>query len=77
MKEKKIRVFNSLYDHYKFMGLPTDLIDPPTNFTVFNLKDVHDPVPVKFAVCRFNFFVFIFVRNGIGKYIIDLSKPTM
>ena len=53
------------------MGLPTDLIDRQTDFTVFNLKDVHEPLPVRSPVCRLNFFVFNFVKNGIGKYIID------
>ena len=71
MKEEKIRVFHNLFEHYRFLGLPTDLIDPQTDFTVFNLKDVHDPVPVSSPVCRLNFFVFNFVKNGMGKYIID------
>ncbi len=71
MKEEKIPVFNSLYDHYKFLGLPVDFIDIQHNFTVFNLKDVHEPLPLKSPVCRLNFFVFNFVKNGVGRYIID------
>jgi AraC-like DNA-binding protein len=71
MEVNKIRVFNTLYDHYKFLGLPVDLIDQDTNFTIFNLKDVQEPAPVRSPVCRLNFFVFNFVKNGVGRYIID------
>jgi AraC-like DNA-binding protein len=72
MKEEKIHIFNSLYDQYKHFGLPVDLIDEHTNFTIFNLKDVlQDRLPFQSPVNRLNFFVFVFIKNGVGHYIID------
>jgi AraC-like DNA-binding protein len=72
MKEEKIHIFNSLYDQYKHFGLPVDLIDEHTNFTIFNLKDVlQDRLPFQSPVNRLNFFVFVFIKNGVGRYIID------
>ena len=72
MKREKIRVFNALYDQYKYFGLPVDLIDVHTNFTIFNLKDVfQERLPFRSPVNRLNFFVFVFTKNGAGRYIID------
>jgi AraC-like DNA-binding protein len=72
MKGDKIRVFNALFDQYKYFGLPVDLIDVHTNFTIFNLKDVfQERLPFQSPVNRLNFFVFVFTKNGVGRYIID------
>jgi AraC-like DNA-binding protein len=72
MKEEKIHIFNTLYEQYKHFGLPVDLIDVHTNFTIFNLKDVLQAhLPFQSPVNRLNFFVFVFIKNGVGKYLID------
>jgi len=70
--EEGNKVFNNLLDQYKHMGLPTDLIDEYTDFTIFNLKDaMHQRIPFKSPVHRLNFFVFVFIKNGFGVYSVD------
>lgn len=64
------QIFNNLYDQYKHLGLPLDLIRH-TDFTVFNLKDVNQPSPFKSPLSRLNFFVFAFIKSGDGDYTID------
>lgn len=71
MKQDTIQIFNTLYDQYRHLGFNADLIDPKTDFTIFNLKDVHGPLPFSSPVSRLNFFVFSFVKSGAGKYTID------
>lgn len=64
-------IFNTLKDQYRYLGLPVDLIDEQMDFTIFNLKDIDQRLPFRSPVNRLNFFVFAFVKNGTGKYIID------
>src|ERR1041385_3686415 len=71
MKEGNIKIFNTLCDQYRNLGLPTDLIDEKTDFTVFNLKDVGDGKPFGSSAARLNFFVFIFSKDGNARYTID------
>lgn len=71
MEKNKGMIFNTLYAQYKHLGLPLHLMDERTNFTVFNLKDINQPLPFKSPVSRLNFFVFAFVKHGRGKYTID------
>jgi AraC family transcriptional activator of pobA len=73
--EKVDKVFNNLRDQYSYMGLPVDLIDANTDFTIFNLKDVmHQNLPFKSPGHRLNFFVFVFIKNGFGEYTVDEQK---
>jgi len=71
MKENKIKIFNTLYDQYKYLGLPLDLMDQHTDFTIFNLKDIRQSLPFESPVHRLNFFVFVFIKSGSGRYTID------
>jgi len=71
MKEGNIKIFNTLYDQYRALGLPVDLIDEKTDFTVFNLKDVSHGKPFGSSAARLNFFVFIFCKDGNARYTID------
>jgi AraC-like DNA-binding protein len=68
--EKKL-VFNTLLKQYTHFGLPTDGIDDKTDFTIHNLKDIHLDLPFKSPVFRPNFFSFVFVKDGRGKYTTD------
>jgi AraC family transcriptional activator of pobA len=77
MKEEKIPVYNTLYDQYRQQGFPVDLIDAHTDFTIFNLKDIHQPLPFCSPISRLNFFVFAFVKHGVGKYMIDEQVQEM
>lgn len=64
-------VFNKLYDQYVYLGLPLDKIDVQSDFTIHNLKDIHDTLPYKSPVYRTNFFSFVFVKDGSGQYTTD------
>lgn len=68
--EKKL-AFNSLLEQYLHFGLPVDQIDEKTDFTIHNLKDIHLDLPFKSPVYRANFFSFVFVKHGTGKYTTD------
>jgi len=69
MKEKDLH--DDLRKTYEVLGLPTDLIDPDTEFTIHNLRDVHDKLPYKSSVYRTNYFSFVFVKDGVGRYTTD------
>ncbi|MRG45022.1 helix-turn-helix domain-containing protein [Chitinophaga sp. SYP-B3965] len=64
-------VFNKLYDQYVYLNLPLDKIDPQSDFTIHNLKDIHDVIPYKSPVFRTNFFSFVFVKDASGQYTTD------
>lgn len=70
-KTEKILAFNSLYQQYVYLGLPLDTIDVKTQFTIHNLKDIHADLPYKSPVYRANFYSFVFVKDGHGKYTTD------
>src|SRR5437588_12145092 len=78
MNGENVRVFNTLQEQYRYLGLSTDLIDPETAFTIFNLRDtIHPVLPFKSPVHRLNFFVFNFIRQGNGQYTIDDKSFTI
>jgi len=61
----------SLYDLYKHLDLPIDLIQTSEGFAILNLKDVGFEVPYQSPSFRPYYFSFLFIKNGIGKYTID------
>jgi len=61
----------SLYDLYKHLDLPVDLIQTPEGFTILNLKDVGFEVPYQSPSFRPDYFSFLFIKDGTGKYTID------
>ncbi|AOM78616.1 helix-turn-helix domain-containing protein [Pedobacter steynii] len=71
MKEREKPVFNSLLKQYLHFGLPVDQIDGKIDFTIHNLQDIHLGLPFKSPVYRANFFSFVFVKDGHGKYTTD------
>jgi len=71
MKEEKELIFNALHDLYRHLGVPTHLIDAEAGFTIFNVKDLSMPLPFTSPAKRLNYFAFVFVKNGRGKYTID------
>lgn len=62
---------NSLFELYQHLNLPVNLINTAEGFSVFNLKDVGFQLPYQSASYRPNFFSFLFVKDGAGKYTID------
>ncbi len=72
MKNVQARpVFNSLKEQHVAFGLPVDIIDAKTEFTIHNLTDIHDGGAYKSIVFRANFFSFVFVKDANGKYTTD------
>lgn len=69
----------SLYDLYRHLNLPVDLIQTSEGFTIHNLKDIGFKVPYQSPSYRPDYFSFLFVKDGMGKYTIDeqsfLAKP--
>lgn len=75
MGDNNSRIFQNLHDLYKHLGIPTALIDPETDFTIFNLNDaLKDVLPYKSPSLRVNYFVFNFVKNGVGRYGVDEQR---
>lgn len=62
---------NSLYELYKTLELPVDLFELAEGFTIFNLNEIGFSLPYSSSSFRPNFFSFLFVKNGKGKYSID------
>lgn len=72
MKEaEKILVFNNLQEQYLYLNLPIDQITENNEFTIHNIQGVLSDLPYVSPVYRANFFSFVFVKDGIGKYTID------
>ena len=61
----------SLYELYKFLNLSVNQFDSTEGFTIFNLKDVGFQLPYQSLPYRPNFFSFLFLKDGKGKYVID------
>ncbi|WP_299547859.1 AraC family transcriptional regulator [Seonamhaeicola sp.] len=61
----------SLYELYLHLGLPVDLIQPSEGFAILNLKDVNFVLPYQSPSFRPDYFSFLFVKKGKGKYTID------
>ncbi|WDF81238.1 AraC family transcriptional regulator [Mucilaginibacter sp. KACC 22773] len=71
MKDEEKLIFNNLKEQYIHFGLPADGIDEKTDFAIHNLKDVHTILPYQSLIFRPNFFSFVFVKNGYGRYTTD------
>lgn len=71
MKSNKGEVFETLEDQYRYMNVPVGLIQLNSDFTIFNLAELKQPMPFSLPVSRLNFFVFGFIKNASGKYQID------
>ncbi|RZM21697.1 MAG: AraC family transcriptional regulator [Pedobacter sp.] len=70
-KSNKAEMFENLEEQYRYMNLPVDLIRLDSQFTIFNLTDLKQPMPFSLPVSRLNFFVFGFVKDASGWYTID------
>ncbi|HVU58841.1 MAG TPA: AraC family transcriptional regulator [Puia sp.] len=61
----------TLMDTYRTLGLPVDLIHADGQFAVHNLADIHPNLPFTSTVFRTNYFSFVFVKDGEGRYTTD------
>jgi AraC family transcriptional activator of pobA len=64
-------VFDTLLEQYLTFGLPVDKIDPSSQFSIHNLKDIHADLPYQSPKFRPGFYSFVFVKNATGKYTTD------
>tara|TARA_R110002049_G_scaffold181457_3_gene348899 strand:- start:4524 stop:5450 length:927 start_codon:yes stop_codon:yes gene_type:complete len=61
----------SLFELYEELNLRVDWIQPIKGFTINNLKNVAFELPYQSPSFRPNYFSFLFVKSGKGKYSID------
>lgn len=71
MDEPTSPLYHTLEEQYQHLGLPTELIAPRSEFTIFNVADLRQPLPFTSPTSRLNFFVFGFVKQAWGQYTID------
>jgi hypothetical protein len=61
----------TLSDLYLQLGLPVDSIHASAGFSIHNLKNTGFQLPYQSPSFRPNYFSFLFVKDGAGKYAID------
>jgi AraC family transcriptional activator of pobA len=61
----------TLYELYRSLGLPLDLLDPRDEFTIHNVRDLLHELPYTSPSYRPNFFNFLFVKDARGRCTID------
>lgn len=61
----------TLSDLYHQLGLPVDSIHASAGFSIHNLKNTGFQLPYQSPSFRPNYFSFLFVKDGAGKYAID------
>ncbi|OGX90038.1 helix-turn-helix domain-containing protein [Hymenobacter coccineus] len=71
MKHPGSRLYQTLHEQYQDLGWPVALMAAQPDFTVFNLADLHQPLPFTAPLSRLNFFVFVFVKSARGRYVVD------
>jgi AraC family transcriptional activator of pobA len=62
---------DTLYELYRTLGLPLDLLDPADEFTIHNVRDLLPALPYTSPSYRPNFFNFLFLKDGRGRCTID------
>lgn len=69
--EKNNQEAKSLYELYEHLGLYVPTTNDLEGFTIHNLKDTGFDLPYESPSFRPDYFSFLFVKNGSGKYTID------
>ncbi|WP_126974033.1 helix-turn-helix domain-containing protein [Gynurincola endophyticus] len=65
------RKTKSLYDLYQYLELPLDVLQASKGFTIHNLKHTGFKLPYQSPSFKPDYFSFLFVKDGSGKYAID------
>lgn len=65
------RKTKSLYDLYQYLELPLDVLQASKGFTIHNLKHTGFKLPYQSPSFRPDYFSFLFIKDGNGKYTID------
>lgn len=71
MKNERIKVYDTLFDQYRDMGVTPEFHGDEKDFSIFRLQDVFRELPFSAETSRLNFFVFNFIKNGHGEYRVD------
>ncbi|RAJ00416.1 AraC-like DNA-binding protein [Chitinophaga skermanii] len=61
----------SLHELYEKLGIPVDLIDAASGFTIHYLQQTFKEFPFTSEPFRPNYFSFLFIKEAFGKYTID------
>lgn len=69
--QQKGAIAKTLKELYASMDLPVDLVDPKSGFTIHYLQETFTQLPFKSNAFRPDYFSFLFVKDGEGKYTID------
>lgn len=77
MKQASSPSYQTLQAQYQALGWPVELMDAHAEFTIFNLADLHQPMPFRSPTSRLNFFVFSFIKNATGHYRVDEQQFPM
>lgn len=64
-------IVKDLHELYEVMGLPVELVDAPSGFTIHYLQETFKELPFVSVPFRPNYFSFLFVREAFGRYTID------
>jgi len=64
-------VVKTLRELYEAMQLPVESLDETFGFTFHYLKETFKELPFRSVPFRPNYFSFLFIKNGAGKYTID------
>jgi AraC family transcriptional regulator, transcriptional activator of pobA len=64
-------VVKTLNELYELMGLPHNLVDHTSGFTILYLQDQFKEFPVASVPYRPHFFSFVFIKDAFGNYTID------
>ncbi|MEM9719288.1 MAG: AraC family transcriptional regulator [Bacteroidota bacterium] len=66
--KKDIHQYETLADLYQDLGIK---IRQKAEFTIENVREVHQTIPYKSPIFRTNYYSFVFVKNGRGNYTTD------
>ena len=70
-KPSKDIIVEDLHKLYETLGLPLDMTETSSGFTVHYLQDTFKKLPYTSPPFRPNYFSFLFIKDAFGKYTID------
>lgn len=65
---KEIRLYNTISEFYQALGIP---LAQETEFTIHAIDQFHHYYPEKSPLFRANYYAFVIVKKGRGRYILD------
>lgn len=68
LESKAIKIYNSLSEFYQALGIP---LAQETEFTIHATDEFHRYYPEKSPLFRANYYTFVIIKEGRGRYILD------